>query len=56
MEPSDIYLPGVGVSRAKLVTKDWRSFNFMTFSDVGNQDPGGGISEAEMRNNPPPLE
>jgi len=56
MGPSKIYLPGVGVSRAKLITKDWRSFSFMTFSDVGNQDPGGGISEAEFRDNPPPLE
>lgn len=50
------YLPGVGVSRAKLITNEWRSFNFMTFSDVGLQDPGGGISEAEFRANPPPLQ
>lgn len=56
MGPSQIYLPGVGVSRAKLITNDWRSFNFMTLSDVGNQEPGGGISQAEMRSNPPPLE
>jgi hypothetical protein len=56
MGPSQIYLPGVGVSRAKLITNNWRSFSFTTFSDVGNQDPGGGISEAEFRSNPPPLD
>lgn len=47
--------PGVGVSRAKLVTKGWQAFSFMTFSDVGEQDPGGGISEATFRAAPPPL-
>lgn len=56
MGPSSFYLPGVGVSRAKLITNNWQSFNFMTFSDVGEQDPGGGIPEQEFRSNPPPLE
>jgi len=50
------YLPGVGVSRAKLVTSEWRAFNFATL-DVGVEDPGGAsISEAELRAAPPPLE
>jgi hypothetical protein len=48
--------PGVGTSRSKLVKNDWQAFNLFTFSDVGEQDPGGGISEAEFRRAPPPLE
>ncbi|MGB7300767.1 MAG: hypothetical protein WBD34_15715 [Burkholderiaceae bacterium] len=55
-EFNEAYVPGVGVSRAKLISTDWQPFNFMTFSDVGIQDPGGGISEQEMRENPPPLQ
>ena len=50
------YLPGVGLSRAKLVTNEWRAFNFTTI-DVGVEDPGGAsITEAELRAAPPPLE
>ncbi len=50
------YFPGIGVSRAKLVSSQWQAFNFSTI-DVGVEDPGGGtISEAELRSNPPPLE
>jgi hypothetical protein len=50
------YNPGIGVSRAKLVTSEWRSFSFASI-DVGVQDPGGAaISEAELRAEPPPLE
>lgn len=52
----DIVAPGVGVSRVKRVTEHWQAFNLMTFSDVGAQDPGGGISEATFRADPPPLE
>ena len=48
--------PGVGTSRSKLVKNEWQAFNLFTFSDVGEQDPGGGISEAEFRRVPPPLE
>lgn len=48
--------PGVGTSRSKLVKNEWQAFNLFTFSDVGEQDPGGGISEAELRRAPPPLE
>jgi hypothetical protein len=49
------YFPGIGVSRAKLVTNDWQAFNFATI-DAGVQDPGGGLSEGELRSNPPPLQ
>lgn len=48
--------PGVGTSRSKLVKNDWQAFNLFTFTDVGISEPGGGISEAEFRRNPPPLE
>ena len=48
--------PGVGTSRSKLVRNDWQAFNLFTFTDVGISEPGGGISEAEFRRNPPPLE
>lgn len=48
--------PGVGISRAKYVTSEWRPFNMMTFSDVGPQWPGGGITRAEFYASPPPLE
>jgi hypothetical protein len=50
------YFPGIGVSRAKLVTNDWQAFNFSTI-DVGVEDPGGKpLTEAELRAAPPPLE
>jgi hypothetical protein len=52
----DVVNPGAGVSRVKQVTNNWQAFNFMTFSDVGVQEPGGGISEAAFRAAPPPLE
>jgi hypothetical protein len=48
--------PSAMLSRTKRVTKDWQAFNAMTFSDVGIQEPGGGISEAAFRASPPPLE
>ena len=53
---SEAYAPAVGLSRTKTITNDWQAFNFMTFSDVGSQDPGGGISEAKFRAALPPLE
>lgn len=48
--------PAVATSRAKRITNGWQSYNMMTFTDVGFQDPGGGISEAAFRAAPPPLE
>jgi hypothetical protein len=54
--PPDAVLPSVGISRAKLVTNDWQTFALSTLNDVGKQEPGGGISEAELRRNPPPLD
>jgi hypothetical protein len=50
------YFPGIGVSRAKLVTKDWQAFSFTTL-DVAARNPGGGaISEDSFRQAPPPLD
>ena len=49
------YFPGIGVSRAKRVSNHWQAFNFATIA-VGVQDPGGSLSEAEFRANPPPLQ
>lgn len=48
--------PGVGISRSKYATSEWRPISFMTFSDVGTQWPGGGITRAEFNATPPPLE
>jgi hypothetical protein len=48
------YFPGIGVSRAKLVTSEWQSFNFATVGSAV-QDPGGSLTEAEFRSHPPPL-
>lgn len=48
--------PAVGIGRAKLITTQWQAFNMMTFSDIGLQEPGGGITEAEFRANHPPLD
>lgn len=48
--------PAVALSRTKRVTNDWQAFSVMTFSDVGIQEPGAGISEAAFRAAPPPLE
>jgi hypothetical protein len=50
------YFPGIGVSRAKMVSSDWQAYSFSTI-DVGVEDPGGGVmSEAQFRAAPPPLE
>lgn len=48
--------PAVATSRVKRVKNDWQSFNMTTFSDVGVQDPGGGITESAFRAAPPPME
>ena len=53
--PPDRILDAVGISRAKLVTNDWQTFALTTLNDVGLQEPGGGISSAELRANPPPM-
>lgn len=51
----DIIVPGAGVSRVKRVTSNWQAYSFTTFSDVGVQDQGGGITEAQFRAAPPPI-
>lgn len=50
------YAPAIGISRTKKLTEAWQAFSFTTLSDVGAQNPGGGISEAALRALPPPLE
>ncbi|MFM1987080.1 MAG: hypothetical protein RJA99_37 [Pseudomonadota bacterium] len=50
--------PSAGLSRAKRITSDWRSFNFATL-DVARQDytgPTASIPTSLLRSNPPPLE
>src|SRR5690606_23847537 len=50
------YFPGIGVSRAKLVTNEWQAFSFATL-DVAERNPGGGaMSEDAFRQSPPPLD
>ncbi|MFT3801748.1 MAG: hypothetical protein QM766_11060 [Burkholderiaceae bacterium] len=49
-------VPSAMTARSKRVTNDWQAFSATTFSDVGIQEPGGGISEAAFRAAPPPLE
>lgn len=47
--------PGIGLSRSKLVGREWKSFNMATI-DVGRQEPGGAaLSEAAFRAAPPPI-
>jgi len=52
----EAYAPAIGINRTRTITNDWQAYNFTTFSDVGVQDPGGGISEAAFRAAPPPME
>ncbi|MDO4259075.1 MAG: hypothetical protein Q4C87_06080 [Actinomycetaceae bacterium] len=47
------YFPGIGLSRAKLVTNEWRTFNFINI-DTAKQEPGGSITLDELWKNPPP--
>jgi hypothetical protein len=49
------YFPGIGVSRAKMVTNDWQAFNFSTIN-VGASDTGATLTEEELRAAPPPIE
>lgn len=59
LDPStswDVIIPAVALSRTKRITNSWQAFSAMTFSDVGVQEPGGGITQAAFRAAPPPLE
>ena len=47
------YFPGAGLSRAKLITNEWQTFNFINI-DTAKQEPGGSITVAQLRDNPPP--
>jgi hypothetical protein len=55
-DTADTVLPAVGLSRVRLLTSQWQSYSMTTFSDVGVQEPGGGISEQAFREDPPPLD
>ena len=51
----DVVAPAVAISRGRLLTDEWQTISMTTFSDAGVQDPGGGITTADFRSNPPPL-
>jgi hypothetical protein len=53
---AESYAPAVGIARTKNITNEWQAFSYTTFSDVGGQQPGGGITEASLRAAPPPME
>ncbi|MDO4260145.1 MAG: hypothetical protein Q4C87_11575 [Actinomycetaceae bacterium] len=48
------YFPGVGLSRAKRITNEWRTFHFVNLS-TAKQEPGASITPEELRDNPPPV-
>ena len=48
--------PAIGIARTKKITSNWQAFSYTTFSDVGSQIPGGGLTEAQFRAAPPPME
>lgn len=50
-----VIVPAVAISRPKRVTAAWQDFTMTTFNDVAVQEPGGGISAAAFRANPPPV-
>jgi hypothetical protein len=50
------YAPGIGIARTKRLTNEWQAFSYVTLTDVGEQQPGSGITEAQFRAAPPPLE
>jgi hypothetical protein len=47
--------PGAASSRIKRVTNSWQAFSATTLTDVGAQEPGGGITSAQLRAAPPPI-
>lgn len=49
-------VPSAMTARSKRVTSEWQAFSATTFSNVGQQEPGGGITEAAFRADPPPLD
>lgn len=53
--PSGTYVPAVGISQTAQITSEWQSFTMATLSDVGVQEPGGGLTVAQFSANPPPL-
>lgn len=49
------YYPGIGNSRNRRIYREWRTYNFCTLLEAKRNEPGGGISIAELRSNPPSL-
>ncbi|MGH1360990.1 MAG: hypothetical protein ACRBC3_19700 [Burkholderiaceae bacterium] len=51
--------PGLGLSRSKVLTRDWQAFNFMTLeldpSRMDTRDESGVITQAQLTANPPPF-
>lgn len=54
--PWSVPNPAISASRIKRVTNEWQAFSATTLSDVGIQEPGGGITSAQFRAAPPPLQ
>jgi len=50
------YAPAIGINRTKTINNNWQAYSYTTLSDVGSQQPGGGITEAALRAAPPPME
>lgn len=48
-------IPAVAISRPRLLTGSWQDISMTTLSDVGHQEPGGGITAAQLAANPPPY-
>ena len=51
----EAYAPAALIARTKRLGNDWTVFTATTLTDVGAQEPGAGITEAELRTLPPPL-
>jgi len=54
----DSFPPSAGVSRSKMITSEWQSFNFATISAAQQNYTGtsASIPTDVFRTNPPPLE
>ena len=61
LKDGGVYFPGAGFGRAKTITRNWGTYQFATVyatnAETGgvDGDPGGGLTEQQFRDNPPPL-
>ena len=53
--PAGTYIPAVAISQTPEITTEWQSFSMATLTDVGIQEPGGGLTSTQFSANPPPL-